>query len=199
MNKKFSIHETVSEYIPKLLEKNISLEKNDEYDSDIQKLGTLNEIFLSQKAKETIFGHIDWNKDTANNSVEQGGLLIGHSYEDKKKKRIIGYAKNAIPALTAKGSMAYLKFDHHTWKLMMDNLDAMNDDSEKNEELQVIGWYHTHPGRLSVFMSGTDLHTQRTMFSKDWQFAIVLNPQKQIWRAFSGLDAKECNGYILKS
>ncbi len=197
MNKKFNINATVSEYELKLFDETISLEKDNKYDSNIQKIETLNEILLSQKARETIFKHIDWNKNTSNNSVEQGGLLIGHSYVDKEKNSIIGYAVNAIPAFTAKGSMAYLKFDHNTWKSIMDALDTINEDSE-NDDFQVIGWYHTHPGRLSVFMSGTDLNTQRTMFSKDWQFAIVLNPQKQIWRAFSEADAKECNGYILK-
>jgi hypothetical protein len=47
-------------------------------------------------------------------------------------------------------------------------------------------------------MSGTDLNTQQKMFSKNWQFAIVLNPQKQTWRAFRGADARECHGEIIK-
>jgi proteasome lid subunit RPN8/RPN11 len=80
---------------------------------------------------------------------------------------------------------------------MIDKLDLINEDNQE-DELQVIGWYHTHPGRLSVFMSGTDLNTQSKMFSMVWQFAIVLNPQKQLWRAFSGSKAKECKGYMLK-
>lgn len=197
MHKKFNIESIVEIYKPILFDTKVLGEKESKYNSNIEKTETLNEILLSQKAKETIFNHIDWNKDTTNNSVEQGGLLIGHSYRDEQNQKIIGYAKEAIPAFTAKGSMTYLEFDHATWKLMIDQLDTIN-EKNKDTDLQIIGWYHTHPGRLSVFMSGTDLNTQKQMFSMDWQFAIVLNPQKQIWRAFNGAEAKECKGYMLK-
>lgn len=197
MKKSFKINKTQSVYV--LLEYDDSLAQNfdERYSSNTQNSESSNKIFISKKARDTIFKHISWSVDTERNSVEQGGILIGHSYLDKKTKDISSVAVGAIPATTAKGSMAYLEFDHNTWKLMIDELDLINEDNQ-DSELQVIGWYHTHPGRLSVFMSGTDLNTQRKMFSKDWQFAIVLNPQKEIWRAFNGSEAKECKGYMLK-
>ncbi|WP_299273596.1 hypothetical protein [uncultured Psychroserpens sp.] len=166
--------------------------------SNIQILETANKLFISDTARSTIFDHIGWSASTGQNNVEQGGLLIGHSYVDESDSSVLGFVEYAIPALSAKGSMVYLEFNHDSWKSMMDQLDEMNATVPNHAELQIIGWYHTHPGRLSVFMSGTDLNTQRKMFSKDWQYAIVLNPQKQVWRAFNGKDSKECNGYILK-
>ena len=39
-------------------------------------------------------------------------------------------------------------------------------------------------------MSGTDMNTQRLNFEK--QFALVLNPHRQILKAFEGADAREC-------
>lgn len=196
MSGKFKIEETTI-YEPRLRKGPVLLERDEQYDSNLHILEVGNEIYLSKQAKETIFNHIDWGKDTQKNSVEQGGLLIGNTFIEKGSSAITAYVEEAIPAFTAKGSMAYLEFDHRTWKSMMDAIDAINDNHQKGD-FQIVGWYHTHPGRLSVFMSGTDLNTQRKMFSKDWQFAIVLNPQKQVWRAFNGKEAKECKGQILK-
>ncbi len=197
MKKSFNINKTQSVY--GLLEYDDSLvtDIEDRYSSNTQNSESSNKLFISKKARDTIFEHIGWSVDIDRNSVEQGGIIIGHSYLDEKTKDISGIAVGAIPATTAKGSMAYLEFDHNTWKLMIDELDLINENNQESE-LQVIGWYHTHPGRLSVFMSSTDLNTQRKMFSMEWQFAIVLNPQKEVWRAFNGSEAKECNGYMLK-
>jgi len=197
MSKNFKINKIETEYELKEFNSSMNYDFFAEYSSNIQQSDSFNKILVTNDARETIFEHISWSIDTEHNSVEQGGILIGHSYLDKNTNQIVGLAIQAIPATTAKGSMAYLEFDHSTWKLMIDKLDLLNEDNQETE-LQVIGWYHTHPGRLSVFMSGTDLNTQSKMFSMDWQFAIVLNPQKQIWRAFSGSEAKECKGYMLK-
>lgn len=202
MEKKFNVDNIVFEYRPQTFEPSILKDQEVVLESNMESKESLGELYISDDAKNTIFNHINWSKNSNENSVEQGGLLIGHSYiyhdtGDPEESKNIGFVEHAIPAVTAKGSMSYLEFDHKTWKLMMDELDRINDKNE-NHEFQVIGWYHTHPGRLSVYMSGTDLNTQKKMFSKNWQFAIVLNPQKQIWRAFQGAEAKECKGHILK-
>lgn len=157
---------------------------------------TLDCIFINSTARSTIFDHITWAQDTLANSVEQGGLLVGRSFTNEKCNLVYSIAEYAIPAFSADGSMAYLKFSHTTWKLMLDEFDLLT-QSIKDSDLQIVGWYHTHPGRLSVFMSGTDLNTQKKMFSKDWQFAIVLNPQKKVWRAFRGESAIECKGEMI--
>ncbi|QHI36421.1 hypothetical protein IMCC3317_17840 [Kordia antarctica] len=197
MEKRFKINSIITEYKLENFDDSIYSEELEKVASNIQEVIVPNKIVISTEATKIIFDHIDWSKDTHQNSVEQGGLLIGHSYMDENNKIIVGYVEKAIPALMAKGSMTYLELNHDVWKSMMDTLDEINENA-KNRELQIIGWYHTHPGRLSVYISGTDLNTQQKMFANDWQFAIVLNPQKQIWRAFNGTDAKECKGYILK-
>lgn len=181
-----------TEYLPKRnVELNIDSLKS--LKSNVQKIESSNEIVVLDKARKSMFDHIGWGQDVKNNSVEQGGILIGHSYREDDVT--VGVVKYAIPAFLAKGSMAYLEFGHDAWKSMVDELDNLN-ESLSEDEMQVIGWYHTHPGRLSVFMSGTDRNTQAKMFYQDWQFAIVLNPQKKVWRAFSGCDSKECLGQI---
>jgi proteasome lid subunit RPN8/RPN11 len=98
--------------------------------------------------------------------------------------------------MSAKGSSVHLEMTHDTWKEMLDSADKLLEQSPQRE-LQIIGWYHTHPNGLQVFMSGTDRDTQSRMFAHDWQFAVVLNPQKQRWRAFFGHTARECKGYVI--
>jgi proteasome lid subunit RPN8/RPN11 len=79
---------------------------------------------------------------------------------------------------------------------MLDELDIKR-DTGGGTPIHVVGWYHTHPGELDVFMSSVDRHTQEKLFSEDWQFAIVLNPQRAEWRAFNGRAAEECRGVWL--
>ncbi len=176
------------------LEPSISIDKNLSVGNT--NCESSNKLYISEKAKSQIFEHIDWSKSTDSNSVEQGGLLLGCTYFDENQKIFFGMVELAIPALTAIGSMAYLKFDHNTWKRMLDQVDEILDE-RGNENLHVIGWYHTHPNDLGVFMSGTDRNTQKKMFNQEWQYAIVLNPHKQVWKVFNGADAQECYGYII--
>ncbi len=148
-------------------------------------------FYLTRQAFESISNHIGWNNSTSANCVEQGGILLGHTYVDPETKQIFCIAEQSVAGKSAKGSGAYLEMTHETWKEMLDVVDSLH------SELQIVGWYHTHPNGLPVFMSGTDMATQARIFGNDWQFAIVLNPHKKIWRAFYGISSKECHGYVL--
>lgn len=153
-------------------------------------------LFIGAKARKQIFDHIGWGKRTDRNIVEQGGILLGQVFRDELQELTYGIVEAAAPGNLAKGSSAFLEMTHETWKEMLDSVDEMllqNPD----QKLQVIGWYHTHPNELSVFMSGTDLATQRRLFFHDWQFAIVMNPHHQKWKAFFGANAMECKGFVL--
>lgn len=153
-------------------------------------------LFISGQARKQIFEHIGWGRNTVENRVEQGGIMVGQAFTDKEKGHIFGVVKQAITGQSARGSAAYLELSHQTWKEMIDQVDELL-DTNPDEGLQIIGWYHTHPNGLSVFMSGTDRATQSRLFYQDWHFAIVLNPHKQIWRTFHGKDAVECKGFMV--
>jgi proteasome lid subunit RPN8/RPN11 len=152
-------------------------------------------LVIEAPARRAIFEHIGWNGVRAENNVEQGGILLGEVIETPGG-RFFGIAKKALPGLGGRGSSTYLQLDHSAWKAMYDQVDELTHlDGSGN---QIIGWYHTHPRNLGVFMSGVDMNTQRTMFSRPWQFAVVLNPHRHLWKVFCGADAKECPGYFLK-
>ena len=155
------------------------------------------EIYILPHARQKIFDHICWEKHSNGNIVEQGGILLGRVYIDSNTKIVFAVIQDAIAGQSARGTSAYLEMGHDTWKEMIDLADEML-DLNPEKDLQIVGWYHTHPNQLDVFMSGTDKNTQQLIFAEDWQYAIVLNPQKQIWRAFHGGNSEECKGFMVK-
>jgi len=155
---------------------------------------TLNhEFYLTETAFKVVSNYIQWGQQTQENVVEQGGILLGSAFRDSKTGVIYGIAEQAIPGKQARGTSSYLEVTHETWKEMLDDVDKLS------TALQVIGWYHTHPNNLDVFMSGTDCATQSRLFGNNWQFAIVLNPHRCIWRAFYGSSSNECRGYVFET
>ena len=153
-------------------------------------------LFISEKAKEQIWKHIQWgNMHTSANENEQGGILLGQVYIDKEREIQFAFVEQVVAGKSARGNSTYLEMDHTTWGEMLEEADSIIDD-QIEDKTQVIGWYHTHPKGLDVFMSGTDKNTQTRFFNQDWHYAIVLNPHKKIWKAFVGEQALECKGYI---
>jgi proteasome lid subunit RPN8/RPN11 len=165
--------------------------------ADIRNPVSTHEIYILSDAQKKILNHIDWGITSNTNVVEQGGILLGQVYKDIKSGVVFAIIENAIEGQSAKGSSAYLEMGHDTWKEMIDSVDEMLDLNPEHN-LQIVGWYHTHPNRLDVFMSGTDRNTQKRIFAQNWHFAIVLNPHKKIWRAFHGRNSEECSGFMIK-
>ncbi|MDR0429898.1 MAG: hypothetical protein LBH58_05400 [Tannerellaceae bacterium] len=149
-------------------------------------IGSENIILLTDNAKFLLFDHIGWGKKIENNIVEQGGLLIGKPYQ--VKDNVISIAESIIPAESTSSNAAYLNMGNDTWGKML----AEYDNRYAEKEYKIIGWYHTHPNSLSVFMSSTDMGTQKRFFNKKWHFALVLNPHKLKAKAFYSVSGAEC-------
>lgn len=208
-NKKFLIKGTTPSYQPKkklipnfgkVLNSNYKLKKITEkfpsQNNDERKEAS-HLLYIHNKAFDSIRSHISWEERTKNNIVEQGGILLGETFIDQKQGITYGVVEKSIPATLAQGSAGYLDINHQAWKEMLEKADDYREPHKS--EVQIIGWYHTHPNNLDVFMSGTDIGTQKQFFSHDWQFAIVLNPHKKIWKAFYGANANECQGHVISS
>ncbi|WLE95796.1 MAG: hypothetical protein QTN59_14050 [Candidatus Electrothrix communis] len=154
-------------------------------------------LYFTAKARKNLFQHINWEKKTEANKVEQGGLLLGEVSHDNEKGILYGIVHEVIPGAEAKGWSTYLEISHSVWKEMIDHTDRLIEEDNESRELQILGWYHTHPNNLGVFMSDTDLTTQRLIFPENWQYAVVLNPHTRIWKVFVGKDAQECGGFMI--
>lgn len=155
------------------------------------------ETYLSVSAMDTIHAHVNWGTQSYVGLAEQGGILVGQAFREPSGH---GYSlvTRAIAGALGDGSMTYLKMGHSCWHQMLSELDTLREASP-NETLEIMGWYHTHPGNLGVFMSGTDMRTQQLLFPSDWHVALVMNPQKQLWRVYQGYEAKLHQGWIYKS
>ena len=189
----FRIEKTVPPYQPEVRARP-SYEPHPEFRASLQDAGNSRyALYLLPAARQTIQKHIVWGVHTRENVNEQGGILVGRAYRDPVDGTTWALATAAVPGILATGSQAYVRFDHRTWVEMLKQVDQM--PAGEDGPPQVIGWYHTHPGELAVFMSGTDRATQRGMFYADWHFAMVLNPHKRYWRVFHGAECTECDGF----
>jgi len=97
--------------------------------------------------------------------VEVGGFLLGTHTEGVSEITV------AVKAAKTKESQTQLTFTHETW----DELHKLID--EKYPELELIGWYHSHPG-FGVFLSDYDAFIQHSFFSGPQNVALVVDPLK---------------------
>ena len=97
--------------------------------------------------------------------VEVGGFLLGK--HDDSSSEIIAAVKEGKTRQT----QTQLTFTHETW----DDLHKLIDD--KYPELELIGWYHSHPG-FGVFLSDYDAFIQHSFFSSPHNVALVVDPIK---------------------
>lgn len=132
--------------------------------------------------------YIEWGYQSRKNHVEQGGILLGHVKQYQRE--IFSFVDDCILANT-KGNSSFVEITADMWSAMQQELDGLNAQRSEHEQLAIIGWFHTHPNGLLVFMSGTDQDTQDKNFSQDWQVSVVLNPQKMKLRAFFGKEIRE--------
>ena len=113
----------------------------------------------------------------ANLATEVGGVLFGRVFQDPWETAVDVVA--AVPAHGADGTSVHLLFTPAAWESVWRLRAALPDD------LEMVGWYHTHPG-LGVFLSATDLRTQKRFFPQPWHVALVLDPVLTTEGAFVG-------------
>ena len=101
-------------------------------------------------------------------SVEHGGILFGQAYTDSKHGIYV-----------------------ETWQ------GIMNHAKEAHPEANIVGWYHSHPN-LGVFMSATDMRTQRAFFHHPWCVSIVYDPVRKDIGYFLGVKAEKVQAFMVK-
>ncbi len=119
-------------------------------------------VFMSREALDTARNH-----GRSSLGAEVGGILFGRVYRNAALMAVDVVA--AVPAHDAAGTPVHLTFTPQAWDHVFERR------AELEEGLEVVGWYHTHPG-LGVFLSGTDLKTHADFFGQPWQVAMVLDP-----------------------
>lgn len=103
--------------------------------------------------------------------VELGGVMLGGQYEDDEGRPFV-LITDSLRAKHYESTKGSFKFTHDTWAQITRERDEFPD------ELQMVGWYHTHPD-WGVFLSGMDMFICDNFFNKKLDVALVIDPCRQ--------------------
>ena len=104
----------------------------------------------------------------SNTQVELGGVLLGGQFQDADGNPFVVISE-ALRAEHYEATRGSFKFTHDTWE------QITRDRDHYNKDLQLVGWYHTHPD-WSVFLSGMDLFICENFFNKKLDVDLVIDP-----------------------
>lgn len=128
------------------------------------------QIDISLRALAEIKKHASENLE-----YEVGGFLLG-SYDILQE----GFAQSiyhilpqtSIRAKHTINARTSLTFTLETSDAMQNDINAMG-----NQNLKLLGWYHTHLG-AGAFLSSLDKDLHKTFFSDPYKIALVIDPVK---------------------
>ena len=95
------------------------------------------------------------------------GVLVGAFCEDDEGLHVS--VEGALRGAAAKAGGTHVTFTQETWNAIYEEKD------EKYPKLQIVGWYHSHPG-FGVSFSSHDVFIQENFFSAKGQVAFVTDP-----------------------
>lgn len=98
---------------------------------------------------------------------EVGGILLGTLGADGRGPT--AWVEDMVPARLAAASATHVTFTHETW------VQIHHDIESRDDHLQIVGWYHTHPG-FGPFYSAQDHFIHRNFFTDKRHIGIVLDP-----------------------
>lgn len=119
-------------------------------------------VFVSQAALQQIDAHAQSDLDR-----EVGGVLMGHLREGESHLSIEVLA--ALPAVSDDHGPVHFTFTADAWARIHE------DRSDQYPDLQIVGWFHTHPD-LDVFYSSDDVVVHSAAFVMPWQVGLVVDP-----------------------
>ena len=124
-------------------------------------------IFLDKKPADAIERHS--LRDT---SVELGGILLGKECLDEVDGKPFVWITEALEAKHYENTQASFTYTHDSWG------EITRERDEKYPDLDIVGWYHTHPD-FGIFLSSHDLFIHHNFFDQPLQVAYVVDPIRQ--------------------
>lgn len=130
-------------------------------------------VSLSKHAWADLIAHARESLD-----AEVCGVLAGNVCEDERGLFID--VRATIRGTAAREARAHVTFTHETWNQIHEELER------HHRGLQIVGWYHTHPG-FGVEFSAMDRFIQENFFSAKTQVAFLSDPlRSDIALAYNG-------------
>lgn len=102
---------------------------------------------------------------------EHGGFLIGRRRELKSEEQYEVLVERFVPIPQQKEA-SRLVINREHWETVMRAL------AEANEDEEIVGWAHTHPG-FGIFLSNFDKEQHLRFFPNPWQIAYVMDTHAQ--------------------
>ncbi len=120
-------------------------------------------LYISKIAEEKMRNHA---ASKVHERLEVMGLMLGQVFihEGVEYTMVRDVATTDLDA-----SSTRVRFRRDGFEKLFASLDDIGFDHI------VAGWYHSHPGH-GVFMSPTDVDTQKVMFSSSFHRAVVIDP-----------------------
>lgn len=98
---------------------------------------------------------------------EVGGVLLGSAFRNAGELYVEVHA--ALPAQSDDHGPVHFTFNADAWA------GVHRDRAERRPDLDIVGWFHTHPG-LGIFFSGDDVVVHSAAFVLPWHIAMVIDP-----------------------
>ncbi|GAB1545291.1 hypothetical protein NUACC21_79670 [Scytonema sp. NUACC21] len=121
-------------------------------------------VFVVKEAEDKLMKHLSFDPNN-----ETGGILVGQAYFCQETQTRYTEIVGSIPAPYTVGNRVHFKFTPECWQ------EILRIQKQDFSNTTIVGWYHSHPGH-GIFLSGTDLNTQRLSFKQIWQVATVYDP-----------------------
>jgi len=135
-------------------------------------------VNFSRRAYADLSSHANESLD-----AEVCGVLVGEVRREDDAPAV--EVRAVIRGAAAREARAHVTFTHETWNQIHATLDKDYPD------LQIVGWYHTHPG-FGVEFSAMDRFIQENFFSGKQQVAYLTDPLggdiALAWNAEGGID-----------
>lgn len=112
-----------------------------------------------------------------NLTPETGGFLLGTHTTSKDGIRYNVVCEHFVAAHHTKSNIVEVEFTPATFV-------ELSEEMEKYPELEVVGWFHTHPG-LKAFLSIPDRTIHSNHFEKKYQIAVVVDIRNDQFGIFS--------------
>ena len=126
-----------------------------------------------------------------NTRVELGGVMLGQQHNDEYGNPFV-IVTDSLRAKHYEATKGSFKFTHETWS------QITRDRNEYRDDLEMVGWYHTHPG-WGVFLSGMDLFICNNFFNRPLDVALVIDPcaGDRGWFQWADAATRQTSGFFL--
>lgn len=158
-------------------------------------------LLITKQPAKVIHDYFEVGKHTQRNHNELAGLLIGFDH-DVGNGKVQSIVTHFLPIETCVSTPSYLEWSATEDIRLQRQFKGIKEsflirDAQFASKLRILGWIHSHPNGLPVFLSGTDMDNIRLHFNSSIQFSVVLNPHTEWWKAYLGPQKQEVASLML--